>query len=288
MTLAGITQIGEFICDNCSANQLICKPRKVVTHVCEMYAVNAGRPVKNDAYLREFFSDSKWNPHGWGLAWHEGTNLRLFKEPVTAFESSYLEYLINMGISCDMLIAHIRNATRGLINYANCHPFVGLDHSGRRWMLMHNGTVIEDELLRPYESQQAGTTDSERVLLLLLERLNEAIARNDGALDAEKRYDVIARLIADLSPNNKLNLVIDDGERTYAHTNTIQPTLYANRQPGVVYLCSRPLGDELPWEALTRCSLFAMERGRIVRMDKVHDGLFDNDHYLQMIAEGLI
>ena len=56
----------------------------------------------------------------------------------------------------------------------------------------------------------------------------------------------------------------------------------------MVYLCSRPLGDELPWEALTRCSLFAMERGRIVRLDKVHDGLFDNDHYLQMIAEGLI
>lgn len=256
--------------------------------MCEIYAINAGRQIKNDAYLREFFSDSRWHPHGWGLAWHDGANLKLFKEPVTAVESSYLEYLIGMGISCDMLVAHIRNATRGLVNYANCHPFVGLDHAGRRWMLLHNGTVIEDGPLRGYESLQAGTTDSERVLLLLLDRLNDAIDRKGGDLDADERYQVVSDLVADLSGGNKLNLVIDDGERTYAHTNTIQPTLYANRQPGAVYLCSRPLGEELPWEALTRCCVFALEHGRIVRMDKAHDHLFDNDHYLQMIREGLI
>ena len=107
-------------------------------------------------------------------------------------------------------------------------------------------------------------------------------------LDADERYQAVSDLVADLSGGNKLNLVIDDGERTYAHTNTIQPTLYANRQPGAVYLCSRPLGEELPWEALTRCCVFALEHGRIVRMDKAHDHLFDNDHYLQMIREGLI
>ena len=256
--------------------------------MCEIYAISASRQVKNDEYLREFFSDSRWNPHGWGLAWHDGENLKLFKEPVTAFESSYLEYLIDMGISCEMLVAHIRNATRGLINYANCHPFVALDLSGRRWMLLHNGTVIRDELIRPYESQQAGTTDSERVLLLMIDRMNEAIARKGSGLDADERYAVLARLMADLSGGNKLNLVIDDGERIYAHTNTIQPTLYANRQPGIVYLCSRPLGDDLPWEPLTRCALFALERGRIVRLDRVHDALFDNDEYLEMIREGLI
>lgn len=256
--------------------------------MCEIYSFNADRPIKNDEYLREFFSDSRWHPHGWGLAWHEGDNLRLFKEPVTAVESSYLEYLIAMGISCEMLVAHIRNATRGLINYANCHPFVGLDRSGRRWMLLHNGTVINDALLKPYEQVQTGTTDSERVLLLMLDRLNEAIDEKSGPLDADERYEVLAQLMRDLSEGNKLNLVIDDGERTYAHTNTIQPTLFVNRRPGVVYVCSRPLGTELGWEAVTRCSLFALERGHIVRIDRVHDKDFDNDSYLRMITEGLI
>ena len=66
--------------------------------MCEMFAVSSARlfdPVPN---LREFFPDSVWHPHGWGLAWREGDATRLFKEPIMAADSALLEGLLETGI----------------------------------------------------------------------------------------------------------------------------------------------------------------------------------------------
>jgi hypothetical protein len=42
--------------------------------MCELFAINSGRPVAANAYLKEFFDHSHDNPHGWGLTRRECGN----------------------------------------------------------------------------------------------------------------------------------------------------------------------------------------------------------------------
>ena len=87
--------------------------------MCEIFALSAKRPIEPDAYLEEFFADSAWNPHGWGLVWYGDQGRELFKEPVQAVESGLLKYVLGWDLCSKLLIAHIRNATRGTLAYAN-------------------------------------------------------------------------------------------------------------------------------------------------------------------------
>ena len=85
--------------------------------MCEIFALSAKRPIEPDAYLEEFFADSAWNPHGWGLVWYGDQGRELFKEPVQAVESGLLKYVLSWDLCSKLLIAHIRNATRGTLAY---------------------------------------------------------------------------------------------------------------------------------------------------------------------------
>lgn len=64
------------------------------------------------------------------------------------------------------MIAHIRLATRGTMDYENTHPFVMRDNSDRTWTLAHNGTIFECEALNPFVSSQQGQTAREFFCIL--------------------------------------------------------------------------------------------------------------------------
>ena len=252
--------------------------------MCEMFAVSAARPLDPVPYLQEFFPDSVWHPHGWGLAWREGDEVRLHKEPVMAAESALLEGLLETGLMSPLLIAHIRNATRGVMSYENCHPFVMRDVSGRTWVVAHNGTMLSDALIEPFRADQRGTTDSERLALFLTNRMNEAIAQKGRPLDCDERFAVLDEAIVELAPDNKLNLVIEDGECLYAHTNTDQPTLYEWCGDNLVLLCTRPL-DVRGWGPVPSCQLIAYCNGCVASRGTMHGSSFDNDLYLRIISQ---
>jgi len=251
--------------------------------MCEILAVNAAQPIDAAPHLREFFPDSVWHPNGWGLAWREGSVVRLFKEPVRAIDSELLPRLLDGEIEASLLVAHIRNATRGAMTFENCHPFVLADVTGHTWVIAHNGTVLSDALVEPYRGDQQGDTDSERVALFLVDRINRTTARKGGSLDAIERFSVIDAAMVDLAPGNKLNLVVDDGELTYAHTNTDQPTLYELRSPGLTLLCTRPLGNGA-WAPVPGCQLVAYRDGELALAGTSHGQSFDNELYALIIA----
>jgi len=251
--------------------------------MCEILAVNAAQPIDAAPHLREFFPDSVWHPNGWGLAWREGSVVRLFKEPVRAIDSELLPRLLDGEIEASLLVAHIRNATRGAMTFENCHPFVLADVTGHTWVIAHNGTVLSDALVEPYRGDQQGDTDSERVALFLVDRINRTTARKGGALDASERFSALDEAMVDLAPGNKLNLVVDDGELTYAHTNTDQPTLYELRSPGLTLLCTRPLGNGA-WAPVPGCQLVAYRDGELALAGTSHGQSFDNDLYASIIA----
>ena len=151
-----------------------------VRKMCELFGISAGNEIDAGPWLQMFFPHSEKNPHGWGIAhFHQNPAGRagfgtLEKEPVKAVRSKYLKERLRQGMRASTLLAHIREATIGALEYNNTHPFQKMDDSGRCWTLAHNGTVFEGALLSGFIEAQEGQTDSERILLYLVDQINRA------------------------------------------------------------------------------------------------------------------
>ena len=96
----------------------------------------------------------------------------------------------------------------GAIAYENCHPFSLQDATGRTWTLIHNGTLFHAPQLNSYTARQRGETDSERALIRLVVKINEATQARGDALTPDDRFQVVETFVATLSFGNKLNLLI--------------------------------------------------------------------------------
>ena len=251
--------------------------------MCEIFALDSQRIVRANAHVAEFFQDSPWHPHGWGVAWHDiNGSILLSKEPLSAVDSDYLEYALSEPIRTNRLIAHIRNATRGEVTFENCHPFRAQDISGRTWVIAHNGTILNTRMIEGYDQWIVGDTDSEQVSLMLMDRMNEAIGKHEK-LSFDDRFEVLEDVIAELSVENKVNLAIDDGEYLYMHTNTTEHTMYSLTQGATMFFCTRPLSEDEPWKPLSHCRLLAYRNGRLARAGHAHDNSFSDEVYLRII-----
>ena len=107
----------------------------------------------------------------------------------------YLKNKLNSNIETAKCIAHIRKATIGEVSVNNAHPFERYDDSGRRWVLAHNGTIFDSEALAPYQYTQTGTTDSERILLYIVDQMNKRYRNSHDLLSADLRIDVVEKAV---------------------------------------------------------------------------------------------
>ena len=242
--------------------------------MCELFAVNSKEPVDVTRYLRVFYQHSALHPHGWGLCWREDDGIVLHKEPTRALDSAYLGGLLKGPIAQTRLLAHIRLATLGRIAYENCHPFICSDSDGAEWMMIHNGTIFNDALIAGYEKRSKGSTDSERVTLFLMDVLNAAEARSGAGLGFDALFDTLSSALTKLSNGNKLNIILDDGEYTYVHTNTMEKTLYVKQEGNVALFSTQPLDGNPRWEPVPTAQLQAYRDGRLVRQGKPHANIF--------------
>ena len=248
--------------------------------MCEVLGFSSKKKRRRNDLLRAFFSHAERHPHGWGLArFGDGSVPSIDKEPVKATESELLRGLLEEEIEERTLLAHIRFATVGTMEYANCHPFSGADNSGRVWTLVHNGTIFSGAVLNDYMGLQFGETDSERVLLHLIARINRAQGRKGRPLTDAERFDVLSSAIAALAKGSKLNLVLHDGEVLYAHTN-FRDSLYYLKEDGAVTFSTSPLSQD-GWRPVPFSRLVAVQDGEIVREGKPHrnEYIYNPDDY---------
>ena len=255
--------------------------------MCELFGLSARRKIKTNDLLKEFFSHSVGHPNGWGLAFFYGNAVSLEKEPMYANESRYLRERLRHTIEADTMMAHIRLATRGTMDYENCHPFVRRDASDRTWTLMHNGTVFEGPQIDPYISEQEGETDSERILYLIIDEINQLQRSQSAPVSARQRFDLITRLIADLSPRAKLNLMIYDGELFYTHTNYAGSLYCAETDDGRIF-ATTPLGEgspaKLAWMPMQLNTVCAWQAGELVYQSTPHEHEYvDTEEDLKML-----
>lgn len=230
--------------------------------MCEIFAMSsAGRRCVGEK-LKEFYSHSPQHPNGWGLALSSGGATNWEKEPVCADQSEYLKQRLSEPIVCDTALAHIRYATVGNVEWRNCHPFVSQDISGRQWILIHNGTIFDYPACDGYTKVQLGETDSERILLYLMDLVAKETERLGRVLLAEERFSLLEDMVVSMSVGNKLNLIIYDGELLYAHVN-LKGSLYRCQEKGVCLLSTRPLSVGY-WEEAPFRKLFAYKSGELV------------------------
>lgn len=236
--------------------------------MCELFGVNASRKIQVNNLLQVFFSHGDRHPHGWGMALFENGTIQLKKQAVASTKSARLRECFQNFIMADKMIAHIRLATKGMVEYENCHPFIRQDESGRVWTLAHNGTIFEGELLDSYFYLQDGQTDSERILFLLMDRINDKYRESGCPLSAAARFRVLDDLICEIAKENKLNLLLFDGESFYVHTNCRNSLYLSKRQGGYVF-CTVPL-DGQEWKPIALNTLLAFQDGKLVQTGTNH------------------
>jgi len=127
---------------------------------------------------REFSSHGgKRGPHadGWGIAYYEGADARVIREPSPAAHSACVHFLADNDLQSELVISHIRRASQGGKMLANTQPFARELH-GRLHVFAHNGDLALVQRHAQSDScagcdQPIGQTDSELAFCILLGRL---------------------------------------------------------------------------------------------------------------------
>lgn len=190
--------------------------------MCELFCLSASRPTRATLSLRRFAAhgtpDYGRNVDGWGVAFHEGRDIRLYREPEPAGDSPLLQFIEQQSSPTRLLISHIRRATVGPNALANTQPFAR-ELGGRMHLFAHNGGfagIVESFAAGTHRFRPIGDTDSERAFCLLLERIaplwEEAVM---PSLDA--RRAVVEAFAADMRALGVANFLYSDGDLVFGH-----------------------------------------------------------------------
>lgn len=231
---------------------------------------------------------------GWGVAFYQGPDVALFREPAPAADSALVRYLEAQGPATPVAISHIRRATRGALSLANTQPFVR-ELGGRAHAFAHNGDlpgIHRSEALALGHSRPVGQTDSEHAFCALLSRLG-ALWNAGEPPTLETRLSVLAAFAADLRTLGPANFLYADGDALFAHGHRRVQLASGHIEPpglwclprecpvpagadedlagvsvgraarAVVLLASVPLSDEA-WHPLAEGELLAVRAGRVV------------------------
>lgn len=252
--------------------------------MCEIFGASSMRQRCLNEYLKIFYSHSNSHPHGWGLAYMAGQNIFIDKEPIQASKSQYLKCRLSQPIISKNALAHIRYATIGHIEQYNCHPYSLKDNFGRRWTLIHNGTIFDYPPLNIFTRLQKGQTDSERILLYIIEQVNQAQNACYKPLAGEQRFKLLDGIVSSMSKNNKLNLLIYDGEYMYVHTNYENSLHYLESKDGTLF-STQPLTEE-NWKDVPFTTLLAYKDGKLAFTGTNHGNEYiDNEESTRFLYQ---
>ncbi len=155
---------------------------------------------------------------GWGIAYHDGRDARLYKEPEPARDSAWLSFIERQKKSSNLVMSHMRHATQGGISLANTQPFTR-ELGGRMHVFAHNGKLSGLALTAAATSPRflpLGETDSEIAFCILLERLAQEWT-GSSVPTPEARFAVVQRFAAEMRVFGPANFIYTDGEILFAH-----------------------------------------------------------------------
>lgn len=237
--------------------------------MCELFGINSKEKQTINNYLNTFYSHCNTNPHGWGIAIINKNKNKIIKEPIKANQSTQLKKLLQKPIQVKNTIAHIRLGTIGQMKKQNCHPIIKKDKNQETWILAHNGTIFNNyPPLNTYKKNQQGTTDSERILYYIVDTINQKTKQKGKPLNQNEKFQTLNKLITQIAPENKLNLLIYNKNILYAHTN-YKNSLHYLKKDKTILISTVPLTMD-NWKKLPLNTLIAMKEGEIIKKGEQH------------------
>lgn len=199
------------------------------------------------------------NGDGFGLGWYgERGEPGIYRELRPAWSDENLLSLCRQ-VRSPLFFAHVRAATGTATMRANCHPF-----ARGKWMFMHNGQIggygvirrkLESMLGDETYTARAGTTDSEIVFLLILDRIENGETPVDAA---HAVLDTIKSLMAAHHVREPLRFAaaLSDGDSITAFRascDAYPPTLYVCERSHATIIASEPLdADRSCWSEIPK------------------------------------
>lgn len=264
--------------------------------MCELLALSSSQPARLTFSLHTLAARGGLlgrSHDGWGVAFYEGFDVALYREPRPAADSALVQLLETQGPATGLAISHIRHATQGQVSLANTQPF-GRQLGGRTHIFAHNGDLTgiqRSGTLDRGAYQPVGQTDSELAFCALLARLTALWLGGDPP-PLESRLSVLTTFAAELRALGPSNFLYADGDALFAHGDrrlqrngrAEPPGLWVRQRrcpPGtasadqgaglavrtdgtsVVWVASVPLTDD-PWQPLNCGELLAIRDGVIL------------------------
>lgn len=193
--------------------------------MCELFAMSSVLPTSVSFSLNRLaLHGGAEGPHrdGWGVAYYEGPDALVLREPMAASESQLVQHIEQHGPPSALVISHIRYASFGKRALRNTQPFAR-ELGGRRHVFAHNGDLpdINDRLkaaLGPF--QPVGETDSEVAFCHLMNRMAELwFASVDGLPPLNKRLRLFGSVAAELAELGSANIIYSDGDTLFVHAH---------------------------------------------------------------------
>ena len=266
--------------------------------MCELFAMSSRMPTtvgfSLELLARRGGADG---PHrdGWGVGYYAGPDVLLLREPAAASESSLVRHIEQKGPPSELVVSHIRLATRGERALQNTQPFMR-ELGGYSHLFAHNGELDGLDALpgvRNRRFRPIGSTDSEAAFCGLMNRLEDLWGgAADGPPAIDSRLDLVAEFASRLREFGIANFLYADGDALFVHADHRIPPGSEKVLPGLHVLtrgceeevpdmsgagvtlitvqqtltlvASEPLTDEA-WQPLTRGEVLAVQGGAVVR-----------------------
>ncbi|HFD87610.1 MAG TPA: class II glutamine amidotransferase [Gammaproteobacteria bacterium] len=211
--------------------------------MCELFAMSSRYPADITFSLERFAQHGGLTaPHkdGWGIAFHDGYDTRIFREAAPASNSPTIRFIKDNAFSSRIVISHIRLATLGEVTLRNTQPFQR-PLCGRMHVFAHNGDLpgIEEKYpLGDCDFEPIGNTDSEHAFCLLLQQM-KSLWRKHPHPSLQQRHKLVASFARSIRPMGTANFIYSDGEYLFLHghkrSNPGEKT--PPRPPGLYWLC---------------------------------------------------
>jgi predicted glutamine amidotransferase len=191
------------------------------------------------------------NADGWGFAYRVGDEFIMEKSPQPAFKDENYKNKAAQ-ITTDLLFAHVRRKSQGMISLQNTHPFIH-----QKWVFMHNGNIPNFEFykeklrlkfLQESDIDTLGTTDSEFLFRYFIHWFEKS-----ENCDVQCILNLISTIIVELIDITKdnmdgelaLNFMLTNGEFLlgFRKNRTLH---YAKLDDGVL-ITSEAIDNNLSW-----------------------------------------
>jgi predicted glutamine amidotransferase len=184
--------------------------------MCQLLGMNGNTPTDIVFSFTGFCTRAEEHKDGFGIAFFEGSGVRLFVDAQSARNSPVADMVRRYPIRSDNIIAHIRKATQGRIALENTHPFQR-ELWGRYWVFAHNGDLKHFSPRLHASFRPVGSTDSELAFCWLMQELSKAHA---SLPSIPELTTTLRELVPSIASHGTFNFMLSNGEALWAHCAT--------------------------------------------------------------------